>query len=146
MIIENMTAAHVSQIAELEKLCFSDPWSEKSIETELSCRLSVWLVALEGEQVVGYVGSQTVIDESDMMNIAVHPDFRRRGIAEALVAELEAALRQRGSRALTLEVRDSNAPAIALYEKLGFAQVGLRKNYYRNPKEDARILRKEWES
>ena len=146
MIIESMTAAHVSQIAELEKLCFSDPWSEKSIETELSCRLSVWLVALEGEQVVGYVGSQTVIDESDMMNIAVHPDFRRRGIAEALVAELEAALRQRGSRALTLEVRDSNAPAIALYEKLGFSQVGLRKNYYRNPKEDARILRKEWES
>ena len=143
MIIEKMNAAHVSQIAELEKLCFSDPWSEKSIETELSCRLSVWLVALEGEQVVGYVGSQTVIDESDMMNIAVHPDFRRRGIAEALVAELEAALRQRGSRALTLEVRDSNASAIALYEKLGFSQVGLRKNYYRNPKEDARILRKE---
>ena len=146
MIIEKMNATHVPQIAELEKLCFSDPWSEKSIETELSCRLSVWLVALEGEQVVGYVGSQTVIDESDMMNIAVHPDFRRRGIAEALVAELEAALRQRGSRALTLEVRDSNLPAITLYEKLGFAQVGLRKNYYRNPKEDARILRKEWES
>ena len=143
MIIEKMNATHFPQIAELEKLCFSDPWSEKSIETELSCRLSVWLVALEGEQVVGYVGSQTVIDESDMMNIAVHPDFRRRGIAEALVAELEAALRQRGSHALTLEVRDSNAPAIALYEKLGFAQVGLRKNYYRNPKEDARILRKE---
>ena len=146
MIIEKMNATHIPQIAELEKLCFSDPWSEKSIETELSCRLSVWLVALEGEQVVGYVGSQTVIDESDMMNIAVHPDFRRRGIAEALVAELEAALRQRGSHALTLEVRDSNAPAIALYEKLGFVQVGLRKNYYRNPKEDARILRKEWES
>ena len=146
MIIEKMNATHVPQIAELEKLCFSDPWSEKSIETELSCRLSVWLVALEGEQVVGYVGSQTVIDESDMMNIAVHPDFRRRGIAEALVAELEAALCQRGSRALTLEVRDSNVAAITLYEKMGFRQVGLRKNYYRNPKEDARILRKEWES
>ena len=143
MIIESMTSAHVSQIAELEKLCFSDPWSEKSIETELTCRLSVWLVALEGEQVVGYVGSQTVIDESDMMNIAVHPDFRRRGIAEALVAALEDALRQRGSRALTLEVRDSNVAAITLYEKLGFSQVGLRKNYYRNPREDARILRKD---
>ena len=143
MIIESMTSAHVSQIAELEKLCFSDPWSEKSIETELTCRLSAWLVALEGEQVVGYVGSQTVIDESDMMNIAVHPDFRRRGIAEALVAALEAALRQRGSRALTLEVRDSNVAAITLYEKLGFSQVGLRKNYYRNPREDARILRKD---
>ena len=143
MIIEAMTSAHVSQIAELEKLCFSDSWSEKSIETELSCRLSLWLVAMEGEQVVGYVGSQTVIDESDMMNIAVHPDFRRRGIAEALVAALEDGLRQRGSRALTLEVRDSNVPAIALYEKMGFRQVGLRKNYYRNPKEDARILLKD---
>ena len=138
-----MTQSHVAAIAGLEKLCFSDPWSEKSIETELSCRLSCWLVAMEGETLVGYVGSQTVIDESDMMNIAVHPDFRRRGIAEALVAGLEEQLRQRGSKALTLEVRDSNAPAIALYEKLGFTQVGLRKNYYRNPKEDARILRKE---
>ena len=138
-----MTQAHVPAIAGLEKLCFSDPWSEKSIETELSCRLSCWLVAMEGETLLGYVGSQTVIDESDMMNIAVHPDFRRRGIAEALVAALEEQLRQRGSKSLTLEVRDSNAPAIALYEKLGFIQVGLRKNYYRNPKEDARILRKE---
>ena len=138
-----MTQAHVAAIAGLEKLCFSDPWSEKSIETELSCRLSCWLVAMEGETLVGYVGSQTVMDESDMMNIAVHPDHRRKGIAEALVAGLEEQLRQRGSKALTLEVRDSNAPAIALYEKLGFAQVGLRKNYYRNPKEDARILRKE---
>ena len=144
-IIE-MTKEHTAQIAELEKLCFSDPWSEKSIETELTCRLSLWLVALEGEQVVGYVGSQTVIDESDMMNVAVHPDFRRRGIAQALVSALEDALRQRGSRALTLEVRDSNVAAITLYEKMGFRQVGLRKNYYRNPKEDARILRKEWES
>ena len=143
MMITNMTGAHVAPIAQLEKLCFSDPWSEKSIETELSCRLSCWLVAMEGDTLVGYVGSQTVIDESDMMNIAVHPDFRRRGIAEALVAELEEQLRQRGSKALTLEVRNSNEPAIALYEKLGFVQVGLRKNYYRNPKEDARILRKE---
>ena len=143
MMITNMTGAHVAPIAQLEKLCFSDPWSEKSVETELSCRLSCWLVAMEGDTLVGYVGSQTVIDESDMMNIAVHPDFRRRGIAEALVAELEEQLRQRGSKALTLEVRDSNEPAIALYEKLGFVQVGLRKNYYRNPKEDARILRKE---
>ena len=146
MTIEQMTSAHVSQIAELEKLCFSDPWSEKSIETELTCRLSLWFVALEGERVVGYVGSQTVIDESDMMNIAVHPDFRRKGIAEALIATLEEALREKGSLALTLEVRASNVPAISLYEKLGFIQAGIRKNYYRNPKEDARILRKEWHS
>ena len=143
MIIENMKKTHVAAIAQLEKLCFSDPWSEKSIESELSGRLSCWLVAVEGETLVGYVGSQTVMDDSDMMNIAVHPDHRRRGIGEALIAALEEKLRDRGSKALTLEVRASNDPAIALYEKLGFQQVGLRKNYYRNPKEDARILRKE---
>ena len=146
MIIEKMNASHGPQIAELEKVCFADPWSVTSIETELTSRLSLWLVAMEGDILVGYVGSQTVIDESDMMNIAVHPDYRRQGIAEALVGALEKALRQQSSRALTLEVRDSNVPAITLYDKLGFTQVGLRKNYYRNPKEDARILRKEWES
>ena len=145
MIIETMNAAHVPQIAELETLCFSDPWSEKSIETELTCRLSLWFVALEDDKVVGYVGSQTVIDETDMMNIAVHPDHRRKGIAEALIEALTDALREKGSKALTLEVRASNIPAITLYDKLGFVQVGLRKNYYRNPKEDALILRKEWE-
>ena len=144
MMIQKMNAAHVPQIAQLEKLCFSDPWSENSIASELNSRLSDWLVVTEGEQVVAYVGAQTVIDSSDMMNIAVHPDFRRRGIGEMLVAALEEQLRQRGSKMLLLEVRDSNVPAIALYEKLGFHQVGLRKNYYRNPKEDALILRKEW--
>lgn len=142
MMIKNMTRDHVSQIAQLEKLCFADPWSEKSISTELDSRLSCWLVALEGDQVVGYVGSQTVIDESDMMNIAVHPDFRRRGVAESLIGELTQALQLRGSKALLLEVRASNDAAIALYEKLGFCQVGRRPNYYRNPKEDALILRK----
>ena len=142
MIIQDMTSAHVASIARLEKLCFSDPWSEKSIATELDCRLSCWLVALEEETVLGYVGSQTVIDESDMMNLAVHPDYRRQGIGEALVDALAERLRSKGSKTLTLEVRDSNAPAIALYEKLGFASVGRRPNYYRNPKEDARILRK----
>lgn len=144
MTIENMSAAHVSQIAQLEKLCFSDPWSEKSIETELSCRLSLWLVALDGDKVVGYVGSQTVIDETDMMNIAVHPEYRRRGIAEALIDALINALGEKGSRALSLEVRASNDPAIALYQKMGFSQVGRRPNYYRNPREDALILRKEF--
>ena len=140
-----MESAHVAQIAELEKLCFSDPWSEKSIETELSCRLSFWLVALEEDKVVGYVGSQTVIDETDMMNIAVHPDYRRRGIAEKLINALMDALRDKGSHGLTLEVRASNESAIALYHKLGFTQAGRRPNYYRKPKEDALILRKEWE-
>ena len=142
MKIVKMNDTHVPQVAQLEKLCFSDPWSEKSIASELSCRLSLWLVALEGDKVVGYVGSQTVIDETDMMNIAVHPDYRRRGIAHSLIECLILELKNRGSSSLTLEVRASNAPAVTLYEKLGFEQIGLRKNYYRNPKEDALILRK----
>ena len=146
MIITNMTSDHVSQVAELEKLCFSDPWSEKSVASELDNKLSLWLVALERDRVAGYVGSQTVMGETDMMNIAVHPDFRRLGIAEALIYALIAELKAVGSHCLTLEVRSSNTPAIGLYEKLGFARIGLRKNYYRNPKEDALILRKEWEA
>ena len=145
MIIETMKSSHVAQIAELEKICFSDPWSEKSIASELNNELAFWLTAVEGEQVVGYIGSQTVMDESDMMNVAVRPDFRRKGIAEALVNALVEALKSKGSRCLTLEVRASNVPAITLYEKLGFSEIGRRKNYYRNPREDALILRKEWE-
>ena len=140
-----MTAAHVAQVAALETLCFSDPWSENSVASELNNGLSLWLVALKDERVVGYVGSQSVLGESDMMNVAVHPDYRRQGIAEKLVNELAAALKKRGNHCLSLEVRASNEPAQKLYEKLGFRQVGRRPNYYRNPKEDACILRKEWE-
>ena len=145
MILEKMNPAHVTQIAELEKICFSDPWSERSIASELDNKLAFWLVAVEGDTVAGYIGSQTVMDETDMMNVAVHPDFRRRGIAGALVNGLVDDLKTKGSHCLTLEVRASNAPAIALYEKLGFSEIGRRKNYYRNPREDALILRKEWE-
>ena len=140
-----MNAGQVAQIADLEKICFSDPWSENSIAFELENKLAHWLVAQEGEMVAGYIGSQTVMGETDMMNVAVHPDFRRRGIAEALGKRLVEDLKAMESHSLTLEVRASNAPAIALYEKLGFSQIGRRKNYYRNPREDALILRKEWE-
>lgn len=145
MILTNMERCHVPQVAALEKECFSDPWSEGSVASELENPLSRWLVALEGEQVLGYVGSQTVLDESDMMNLAVDPAFRRRGIARALVCALIEQLRKMGSRCLTLEVRASNESAQALYACLGFVQVGRRKNYYHHPKEDALILRKEWE-
>ena len=144
MIITKMSSEHVPQIALLEKMCFHDPWSENSISSELNNSLSVWLVALDGESVVGYVGSQTVLGWTDMMNVAVHPDYRRKGIAEQLVVSLENELKNRESTCLTLEVRVSNEPAKALYYKLGFLEVGRRKNYYRNPKEYALILRKEW--
>ena len=143
--IKNMEGIHVTRVAELEKLCFSEPWSESSVAGELRNPLSLWLVALDGDALAGYVGSQSVMGESDMMNIAVAPDYRRKGIAAALIDALICQLKARGNHCLTLEVRASNAPAIALYEKLGFAQVGRRPNYYRSPKEDALILRKEWQ-
>ncbi len=145
MKIVTMNIDHVSQIAELEKICFSDPWDDRSVASELTNPLSYWLVAEEDGMVAAYVGSQTVLGETDMMNIAVHPDFRRRGYAEALVNALIEGLAERKSHCLTLEVRESNHAAIALYEKFGFTQIGLRKNYYRHPKENALILRKEWE-
>ena len=145
MEIVKMNEAHVASVAAIEKECFGvDAWSEKSVASELTNQLSLWLVAVDCERVAGYVGSQTVCGETDMMNVAVTADYRRQGLGEKLVLALVEELRAMESCCLTLEVRDSNAPARALYEKLGFQQIGLRKNYYRNPREDAHILRKEF--
>lgn len=141
--VETMRACHVAQVAALEAACFSLPWSEKSIASELENPLSLWLVALAGEKVAGYVGSQAVLDEADLMNLAVAPEFRRQGIATKLLESLEGRLFASGVRSLSLEVRASNEGAKALYEGLGFAQIGRRPNYYYAPKEDGLILRKE---
>ena len=146
MEIVRMNAAHVAQVAAIEKECFGrEGWSERSVSGELTNDLALWLVAVEGDTVAGYVGSQTVCGETDMMNVAVTAGYRRQGIAEKLVNALVDELKKIESHCLTLEVRASNAPAQALYEKLGFQQVGLRPRYYQNPREDALILRKEWE-
>ena len=139
-----MRRQDVPQIAALEAACFSDPWSERSVDSELDNPLSLWLVCREGQHVLGYVGSQTVLGESDMMNVAVAPDARRRGIAQMLIGALAEQLKRQGSHSLSLEVRPSNTAAVSLYRKLGFVQVGRRPNYYRHPKEDGLILRKEW--
>ncbi len=146
MIITKMTSHYVPQVAAIEAQCFSDPWSERVIASELENPLSLWLVALDGERVVGYIGAQSVPPEADVMNVAVAQAHRRRGIARRLLEALIAALSGAGITSLTLEVRVSNGPAICLYEGLGFSQVGCRKNYYSNPREDALILRKEWQA
>ena len=142
-MIRKMSIADVPQIAELEKLCFSDPWSENSIASELENPLSLWLVWEEQGEVLGYIGSQAVLPEADVMNLAVGPKGRRRGIAKALLTELTGLLHKAGVEMLFLEVRASNAPAITLYEGFGFIFVGRRPKYYVNPTEDALILRKE---
>lgn len=146
MEIVKMKDAHVAQVAAIEKECFGrEAWSERSVAGELENELALWLVALDGGTVAGYVGSQTVMGETDMMNVAVTAAYRRQGIAERLVLALVDALKGTGSHCLTLEVRASNEPAQALYQKLGFQQVGRRPKYYQNPREDALILRKEWQ-
>ena len=140
-----MNESHVEAVANLEIVCFSDPWSITSIGSEVNNPLSLWIVAVDGEQVVGYVGSQSVLGWADMMNLAVAPEYRRLGVGEKLVTELISQLKDNKVTCLTLEVRLSNASAISLYYKLGFVEVGRRPGYYHNPREDALILRKEWE-
>ena len=145
MEIVKMNESHVASVAAIEKECFGrDAWSEKSVSGELTNALALWLVAVEDGTVAGYVGSQTVCNETDMMNVAVTAEFRRRGIGEQLVTALVEELKAIDSRCLTLEVRASNTPAQAMYEKLGFVEIGRRPRYYQNPKEDALILRKEF--
>lgn len=144
MEIVKMSEIHVPAIAELEKLCFQDPWSVNSISTELTNPLSTWLVAVEDGEVVGYVGSQSVLDGADMMNIAVHPGYRNQGIGHALIEELIIFLQKKDVISLSLEVRVSNESAIGLYHKMGFEMIGKRPGYYRNPREDAYIMRKEF--
>ena len=145
MEITRLNDNHVEAIARLEKMCFSDPWSVNSITSEVHNPLSLWLVALEDGHLIGYVGSQSVLGWADMMNLAVDPDHRRKGVAEQLVLELIRQLKENQVTCLTLEVRLSNASAISLYTKLGFCEVGRRPGYYHNPREDALILRKEWD-
>lgn len=140
-----MSAEDVLQVAQLEKECFSHPWSEKSIAGELTNPLSLWLVAATDANVVGYVGSQSVMGEADMMNVAVSQEYRNRGVGRALISALITVLKSQGVYCLTLEVRASNEPAIHLYQTMGFVQIGRRPNYYAAPKEDALILKKEWE-
>lgn len=134
---------HLSQAAEIERLCFSDPWSEKMLAEHLANPCSLTLAAVDGVgRLLGYVGLLAVVDEGYITNVAVRPDCRCQGVASSLLRALEARGRARNLTFLTLEVRQSNAPARALYEKLGYVQAGLRRNYYENPREDAVIMTK----
>lgn len=138
-----MQASHVPQVAELERRLFSLPWDEASLYQEIENPLSLWLVAMDGSALAGYIGSQSVLGESDMMNLGVSEAYRRQGIGRRLVQTLLSKLAP-DNHCLTLEVRASNAAAIGLYEGLGFQQIGKRPRYYQRPTEDALILRKDW--
>ncbi len=137
-----LTGAHIPQMAEMEKLCFSMPWSEEMLQDEVDNPLAYYVVAQCAGQVLGYIGTRIILDTCEITNVAVHPDCRRRGIAHRLLCALEDYCRAQAVDTLCLEVRLSNDGARALYEGHGFSVVGCRLGYYKLPTEDALLLRK----
>ena len=140
MKIERMTAAHLDSVCAIENACFAHPWSRQSIEAELDKETSLFYVAVEDGQVVGYIGMSFVLDEGYIYNVAVKADCRKNGVGSALIQTLVTHCRKNNFAFLTLEVRESNAPARSLYEKFGFIKVGERKNYYSDPSENAVLM------
>ena len=132
---------HIKEIARLEEICFSEPWSEEGILE--AYRLGTKFFAAEADKkLIGYIGIKAVIDEGYITNIAVFPRFRRRGVAKALLNKVFEFAKEKGLSFVSLEVRPSNTEAISLYEKTGFKEEGRRKNFYRLPLEDALIMTK----
>lgn len=140
IVIRTMSERDSSAVWELEKKCFSVPWSEESIRAMFSEKGYWNLTARDDGSLVGYIGMKAVLDEADITNVAVDPDRRRQGIGKMLLRELLAKAGDMGIRQIFLEVRVSNTAARALYEQAGFRTVDVRKNYYEKPKEDAYIM------
>ncbi len=135
-----MDKNHIKEVAEIEKLCFSKPWSEKALESELSKDISNFLVAVYQKAVVGYIGLHIVSDEAYIANLAVLKEYRKNGIARKLLQTAEGLSFGMGAKFISLEVRKSNKEAINLYKSEEFKIAGNRKNFYSNPLEDGVIL------
>lgn len=137
--IEKMKDEHISSVAQIERLCFSTPWSENSLSEELHNNLARFFVLISAGEVAGYIGAHDVMGEVYITNVATHPDYRNRGFAKALINHLIESCRSEDGF-VTLEVRESNAPARNLYSALGFREVGMRKKFYEHPVEDAILM------
>ena len=142
--IVTLTVAHLTEVAMIENLCFSEPWSEEALLYMCTSPNTHAVAVIEraSGRLAAYGGCEYVLDEANIVNVATHPDFRRRGCAGALIGKMEEFLASREVTDVYLEVRVSNTPARTLYEKLGFVAVGIRKNYYRFPAEDAVVMKK----
>jgi len=145
MEILAMRQQDVEGVFSLECECFSSPWSKQSIENELSNPLARFFVALSDGCVCGYIGTHTVLDECYITNIAVTKNIRRSGVGKSLLKTAVNSAQKNGASFITLEVRQSNTPAIELYKKLGFKMQGNRKNFYDNPQEDGIIMTKSFD-
>ena len=139
MKVETLTAAHLAQVAELEQLCFADPWSEKALELLLGDG-AYGAVCLQEGRVMAYGGVLWAPFEGQITNIATHPDARRCGMGAAVLEHLIAVAIEHGCEQLSLEARVSNTPAISLYERYGFEKMGLRRGFYKHPTEDAYVM------
>lgn len=139
-IIRNATPNDVEDIERLEKLCFSLPWTKEQILSQLPDDEHIFLAADDGGGVAGYVGAMLAGGQGYISNVAADPEKRRQGVGDRLISQLVDTAKKLELEFLTLEVRASNAPAIALYAKHGFSPVGVRKNYYEKPREDAILM------
>lgn len=140
LCIRDAVRSDLERLEELEALCFSVPWTREQLESQMPDAQHVFLAAEEDGRVLGYAGMMTVLDEGYISNVAVAPEARRRGIGRALVTELLRRSEALSLSFVTLEVREHNEPAIALYAGLGFVPAGLRKNYYDSPTENALLM------
>lgn len=138
--IADAAQKHISMIEAIERDSFSAPWTEEMLRSQLRSDSHVFLVALEGDDVVGYIGMMFVLDEGYISNVAVRPDRRGRGVGSGLVAAMVKRCREKRLAFVTLEVRESNSAARRIYSAQGFADVGVRKNYYERPTEDAVLM------
>ena len=140
-LIRPAQGSDAKALAAIEQACFSDPWSEASIAETVQYETTRSFVAASGGEPIGYVMARISGEEAEILNLAVLPGFRRKGIARCLLSEAVASLGSAGVREAYLEVRQTNGSAIGLYQSAGFRPVGLRPDYYRNPREDALVLR-----
>ncbi|MBQ3558582.1 MAG: ribosomal protein S18-alanine N-acetyltransferase [Agathobacter sp.] len=141
MLIRKMTLEDVDAVVQIEQECFSLPWSEKSFVDSISREDTIFLVCEEASVITGYMGLYISFDEASVTNVAVSPNFRKRGYGEQLVATAKEVAKDAGAESIFLEVRVSNVPAISLYKKLGFEELGIRKKFYEHPVEDAIIMK-----
>lgn len=138
--IDDMRKEDLEQVSTMEAACFSMPWSKKSFEENLNRSDAVYVVARDGDKVLGYCGAYVILNEADINQVAVDPLHRKKGVGGKMLAALLDKLGKAGTDAVTLEVRKSNEAAIALYESMGFVTEGIRKNFYEKPVEDALIM------
>lgn len=142
--IKPMAQEHIAALAELERICFGElAWNEQGLSDELTNDTAHFLVAESGKDIAGYMGIFVVMESCYVSNVAVFPAYRRRGCARQLIEAASALAKKLGAESISLEVRPSNKAAIALYTALGFEEIGLRKNFYRSPQEDALIMTRE---